>query len=102
VTSTAVAINRELSPVTRWVRKLEQETGSRYYLAHEVADELNCSVQAIRKYAANKVCGKGVAPSERANFGKIIVNLYTPDDIEALRAFLANRTQVWKTSEEEC
>lgn len=96
-----------ISPVLVFVRNLARLEGKTFYVASEVADQLDISVQAVRKYAKNRVCGEGKAPSYKARFGRkvaengedagIEINLYTPEDVEALRAFLTSRQVVYKT-----
>jgi len=80
-----------LSPVTKWVRELERDHNRKFYLASEAAKVLGVSVQAIRKYAKKQVCGEGVAPSLKVPFGDIEINLYTDEDVEALRQYLNGR-----------
>lgn len=80
-----------MSPVTTYVRSLP---GGPYFTALEVAQQLGCSVQAIRKYAKNKVTQ---APSYEAPFGKLVIYLYTKEDVEALRAYISGRRQVFPT-----
>lgn len=89
-----------MSPVTMYVRNLSRQMGKTFYTANEVAIFLGVSVQAIRKYGKNQVCGKDVAPSFRAHQGKMTVYLYTEDDVDALRQYLGNRNGVVKLSDE--
>lgn len=80
-----------VSPVTAYVRSLP---GGPYFTALEVAQQLGCSVQAIRKYAKNKVTQ---APSYEAPFGKLVIYLYTKEDVQALKDYIGNRRQVFPT-----
>jgi len=88
--------------VALWVRGLEQKMGQKFYMASEVADKLGISVQAVRKYAKQQVCGEGKVPSFKGRFGPkgIIVNLYTPEDLDALQGFLDGQMVVYKTGGE--
>jgi len=101
------AIGQNVSPVLKWVAELSRLEGKDFYVASQVATELGISVQAVRKYAKNRVCGEGKVPSYRARFSKktgpngeddgIQINLYTKEDIETLREFLNGRQVVYKT-----
>lgn len=97
MSSTAESGAAKLSPVTNWVRELEKDYETKFYLANEVAKSLGVSVQAIRKYAKKQVCGVGVAPSLKVPFGDIEINLYTEGDIEALQKYLDTRKVIQPT-----
>jgi hypothetical protein len=81
-------VDRSISPVTHYVRSLP---GGPYFTAQEVADQVGCSVQAIRKYAKNEVTQ---APSFEAPFGKLTIHLYTKEDVQALKDYINARKQV--------
>lgn len=81
-------IDRSISPVTHYVRSLP---GGPYFTANEVAEQVGCSVQAIRKYAKNEVTQ---APSFEAPFGKLTIHLYTEEDVQALKKYISDRQQV--------
>lgn len=101
--STAEKDLGRMSPVALWVRGLEKKMGQTFFMASEVAEKLGISVQAVRKYAKQQVCGEGKAPSFKARFGPkgIIVNLYTPEDIASLQEFLDGQMVVYRTGKEE-
>lgn len=82
------------SPVIEYVRSL----GDEYLTTQEVADELGLSPNTIRKFAKDPDLR---APSYVAPFGKTVVRLYTPDDMEELRAYLADRHRVISREEYE-
>lgn len=94
VSRTADSTETRISPVTMYVRKLSKQMGETFYTAKEVAEMVGVSVQAIRKYGKNEVCGKGVAPSRMAKQGKMTVYLYTEEDVEAIRHYLGGRSTV--------
>ena len=79
-----------ISPVTTYVRSLE---GGPFITAQEVADELKISVQAVRKYAK---LPKDIlnAPSNYVPFGRLVIYLYTREDVEEIRVFLLKRRVV--------
>jgi hypothetical protein len=79
------------SPVMTYVRSLP---GGPYKTAIEVANELNISVQAVRKYAKNPELS---APSFTAPFGRISIHLYTDEDVKEIHDYLAARRQVVPT-----
>ena len=79
-----------ISPVTEYVRSLDGD----YKTTQEVADELGVSAQLIRKWSRNPRPTQ--APSFIAPFGKIKINLYTPEDIQSLRDYMSNRKQVFR------
>jgi hypothetical protein len=75
------------SPVIDYVRSLDED----YCTTHEVAAILGVSDNLVRKLAKDKVTQ---APSFVAPFGKTHVNLYTKEDISALKHHLKNRHKV--------
>lgn len=96
--------SRNVSPVLKFVQELSMLEGKQFYVASQVASTLGISVQAVRKYTKNKVCGEGKFPSFKVKFSKkldeeggIDINLYTEEDIQALREFLGKRQVVYKT-----
>lgn len=82
------------SPVIEYVRSL----GDEYFTTQEVADELGLSPNTIRKFAKDPDLK---APSYVAPFGKTVVRLYTPEDLEELRGHLAHRHKVMTREEWE-
>lgn len=100
MSSTAQNGRGKESPVTKWVRQLERDHSTKFYIASEVADHLGISVQAVRKYAKKNVCGKGVAPSLRVPFGEIVINLYTDDDLKALESYLDERKVLYRIGDD--
>jgi hypothetical protein len=75
------------SPVTDYVRSL-----GAYQTTAEVAEELGMSDAWVRKAAAKRWTQ---APSFVAPFGDTHVNLYTKEDVEALRKLIAERYKVY-------
>src|SRR5262252_1194145 len=65
------------SPVTAFVRSLNEKEGTTYYTAKQVAQALDVAPSTVRHYAR-----KGVtqSPSHYANFGEIEVSLFTEKD----------------------
>jgi hypothetical protein len=76
------------SPVIDYVRSLGD-----YLTTHEVAAELGMSTQWVRKAAEKRWTQ---APSYVAPFGETHVNLYTKEDVQALRDYLATNRKVLK------
>ena len=79
------------SPVVDYVRSLGD-----YYTASEVAEQVDMSVQWVRKAAKKRWTQ---APSYVAPFGDTHVNLYTPEDVEALKEYIAVNHKVYKRDE---
>lgn len=109
MTSAAETKTPSSSPVLVYVRELSQLEGRQFYVASQVATQLGISVQAVRKYTKNKVCGNGVVPTYKVKFSRnkdadndkgIIINLYTDEDITLLRQFLDSRKVVYRADEE--
>lgn len=82
------------SPVIEYVRSL----GKDYKTTQEVADLLGLSPNTIRKFAKDPDLK---APSYVAPFGKTVVRLYTPDDVQELQDHLAKRHRVMTREEYE-
>ena len=80
------AVGRE-SPVIKHIKELGD-----YYATSEVATELGVSAQLIRKIAKNR---ETQAPSFVAPFGRSHVNLYTKEDIEAIREYLNKDKKIY-------
>lgn len=76
------------SPVVDYVRSLGD-----YQTTKEVADALGVSEAWVRKAASKRWTQ---APSYRAPFGHTHVNLYTKDDVKALRAYIDENRKVYK------
>lgn len=79
------------SPVSDYIRSLGD-----YYSTKEVAEKLGRSEGWVRK-AANRRWTQ--APSYVAPFGDTHVNLYTPEDIQALREYIESNHTVYKRDE---
>jgi len=79
------------SPVISYVRSLGD-----YKVSSEVAEELGVSIELVRKMARNRVTQ---APSYVAPFGETHVNLYTDEDIQALRDHLDSTKKVYLRDE---
>lgn len=75
------------SPVVDYVRSLGD-----FKVTSEVAEELGVSDGLVRKLAKKRVTQ---APSKIAPFGETHVHLYTPGDIDALRAYLDENRKVY-------
>lgn len=79
------------SPVTDYVRSLGD-----YYTTGEVAEQVGRSEQWVRKAARLRWTQ---APSYVAPFGETHVNLYTKEDVQALKAYLKKNQKVYKRDE---
>lgn len=79
------------SPVVDYVRSLGD-----YLTTSEVAEQLDMSPQWVRKAAEKRWTQ---APSFVAPFGNTHVNLYTHEDVEALRQYLKDNRTVYKRDE---
>lgn len=64
-----------------------------YYTTQEVAEQIGRSENWVRKAAAKRWTQ---APSYVAPFGDTHVNLYTKEDIEALKEYLKDNRKVYK------
>lgn len=76
------------SPVTDYVRSLGD-----YRTSAEVAEEIGRSVQWVRKAAEKRLTQ---APSYVAPFGTTHVNLYTKEDVDALKQYIRENQMVYK------
>lgn len=79
------------SPVVDYVRSLGE-----YFTTGEVAEQLGKSEGWVRKAARLRWTQ---APSYVAPFGDTHVNLYTKDDVKALKRYLAENRKVYKRDE---
>lgn len=77
-----VASDRDLHPITQFVRGLEGDL----LLIREVAQYLGCSQTALRGAAQRH---PELGPSYSVAYGGIRLNLYTPQDMVALGRYLA-------------
>jgi len=73
------------APAIAYVRSL----GIDALVSSQVADEVGMSVQLVRKLRKNPAFK---APSMEVEYGQTIIYLYTPEDVEELRAYW-NRTR---------
>lgn len=69
------------APAIAYVRSL----GIDALVASQVAKELNVSVQLVRKLRKDE---QFTAPSMEVPFGTNVIYLYTPEDVEELRAYV--------------
>lgn len=76
------------SPVVDYVRSLGD-----YLVTSEVAEQVGMSEQWVRKAAEKRWTQ---APSYVAPFGDTHVNLYTKEDVKALKHFLKTQRKVYK------
>lgn len=76
------------SPVTDYVRSLGD-----YFTTSEVAEAVGKSEQWVRKAARKRWTQ---APSFVAPFGQTHVNLYTQDDVDALKAYIDAQHTVYR------
>lgn len=79
------------SPVTDYVKSLGD-----YYTTAEVAEMVGRSENWVRKAAAKRWTQ---APSYVAPFGDAHVNLYTDEDVKALRDYIAKNRRVYERDE---
>lgn len=81
------------SPVILYVRSLGEE----FRTAGEVAQLLGFSPSHIRKISDEvSRTTDTIVPSYKAKFGQHRIRVYTPEDIEILRDYLAQRFQLEK------
>lgn len=74
------------APAIAYVRSLGMDA----LVASQVADEINCSVQMVRKLQKDP----GIkAPSYEVPYGKNKIYLYTHEDVEELRRYLLAQRQ---------
>lgn len=81
-----------VSPVHRFVDKLRAKDGIAYRTTAEVAAELGVSVGWIHKVQRSPAID---APSLVSQLGKIKIYIYTPEDVEKIRRYLAEQQQVF-------
>lgn len=93
-------------PMVRYVRSLPGE----YYLAREAAQRLGCSQSTIA-YLGSQHPELQLGPTHKAQYGSVVLHLYTPERIEQIRAYLqrtrsdgnrrirSGRPRVWTASE---
>lgn len=72
------------APAIAYVRSL----GMNALVASQVADEIGCSVQLVRKLQKDK---RVKAPSFEVPYGRNKIYLYTPEDVEELRQHLTKQ-----------
>lgn len=75
------------APAKAYIRSL----GIDGLLASEVADEVGCSVQLIRKLQKDSAFK---APSLVTPYGKNKIYIYTPEDVEEIRQYWHSQRQV--------
>lgn len=76
-----------MDPTIRWVRELPGE----WYLLREVATALGISARVLRRWASQH---PDLAASHSAQRGSTRVHLYSPADVERLRAYATDTTRV--------
>jgi hypothetical protein len=72
------------APAIAYVRSL----GMNALVASQVADEVGCSVQLVRKLQKDD---SFKAPSFQVPYGKNKIFLYTPEDVEEIRQYVINQ-----------
>jgi hypothetical protein len=80
------------TPVHRFVDEINRSTGINYRTTAEVAETLGVSTQWIRKVQRLHLLG---VPSRAVQFGRMQIYLYTPEDVEKIRTYLADRQEVY-------
>jgi hypothetical protein len=80
------------TPVHRFVEQLRDKDGVHYRTTAEVATEVGVSVGWIHKIQRSPVLD---VPSKVTRLGNLKVYLYTPEDVEAIKAHLINQQQVY-------
>ena len=81
-----------VTPVHRFVQQLRDKDGVNYKTTAEVASELGVSNNWIRKVQRARMFG---VPSKITQFGQIRIYLYTPEDVDKVRRYLADRQTVF-------
>jgi hypothetical protein len=71
----------------RSIRDQVAEMRPRRYTTADVAAELGVSLSTVIRWRRSG----GYVPSDSTSFGDLVVHLYTPADIKALRKFAANQ-----------
>jgi transcriptional regulator with XRE-family HTH domain len=80
------------NPVHRFVAQLREKDGINYLTTAEVAKTLGVSTNWVRKIQRQKMFG---VPSLATQLGQITVYLYTPEDVDKVRRYLADRQTVF-------
>jgi hypothetical protein len=80
------------TPVHRFVAQLIAKTGIPYRTTAEVAETLGVSTQWVRKVQRQSVLD---VPSMATQLGQIYIYLYTPEDVDKIRRYLAERQSVF-------
>jgi hypothetical protein len=77
----------------RW--QVKQLEGGPYYTTYEVADMLDRSWDTIKRWRDKKKHPNAPQPSTILRIGKLDINLYTEEDIQALRLWSAELKAGW-------
>lgn len=77
-------------PMVQFVRSLEGE----FYLAREVAEQLGCS-RTMLAYLCNR-SDPPLGPTHRAQYGSVVLNLYTPERVAELAEYYKQVAKVDK------
>lgn len=76
-----------MDPTTRFVRSLP----GKYFMVREAAAQLEVSDRTLRRlYTADR----GLGPQKMVYFGKVLVYLYSREDIERIRAYFGESKQI--------
>lgn len=89
VTDRIKRFDRGVSPVDVAISELD----GTYYKLTETADILGVSVSTLRRLLKNEQLN---APSKEMRYGAIFVYLYTPEDVDEIRAYIENRRKAGK------
>lgn len=87
-----IQTHEETNPVHRFVAQLREKDQINYLTTAEVAATLGVSTNWVRKIQRQQMFG---VPSLATKLGRITVYLYTPEDVDKVRRYLADRQVVF-------
>lgn len=88
-------MNREQTPAVAYVKSINPD----YCTISEAAESLDVSVSTLRNWMRDPH-HPTEAPSLKAQFGRMTIYVYTPEDIDALRDWMASRRGVTKRDDQ--
>ena len=74
------------------VRSIVNRLGGEYYTTSEVANILGVSQGTLRRWYRSPSLGHK-APSKKLTRGKMVIYLYTPEDLEELRKYISGESE---------
>jgi predicted transcriptional regulator len=81
-------MSQRVDPTTKFVRSLDGE----FIMLREAAEMLDLSHSTLRKYISEKT--EGLQPSKAVMFGKVLVYLYTKEDVDRMRGLIEKRREI--------